>query len=59
MPAKNGFRLEDADDISELILRLMRNSLDLGGQNSQRHLLNAIGFDRVAEFALQDCQLLT
>jgi hypothetical protein len=32
----------------------MRNSLDLGGQNSQCHLLNAIGFDGVAEFALQD-----
>jgi hypothetical protein len=53
-PAKNGFRLEDSDDISELVCGLMRNSLDFGGQNSQRHLLNTIGFDGMIEFTLQD-----
>jgi len=44
MPAENGFRLKDPDDISELVCGLMRNSLAFGGQNSQRHRLNKIEF---------------
>jgi len=51
---KNGFRLEDADDISELVCRLMRRSHDLGDQHCQSHFLNPAGSDEVIEFALQD-----
>jgi hypothetical protein len=54
MPTKNGFRLEDADEISELICRLMRSSHALGDQYSQSHFLNPAGHDGVIEFALQD-----
>ena len=58
MPTKNGFRLEDADDTTKLVCGMMRHSLDLVSQNSQCHLLNAVGFNRGVEFALQDGQLL-
>jgi hypothetical protein len=54
MPTKNGIRLEDADDILELICRLMRSSHDLGDQHCQSHFLNPAGSDGVIEFALQD-----
>jgi len=59
MPTMNVFGLEDSDDISELVFGLMRNSLDFGGQNSQRHLLNTIGFVGMIMFMLHNGQLLT
>ena len=52
MPTKNGFRLEDADDIPELVCGLMRDVLDLFGHNSQCHLLNTVWFDGGVEFTL-------
>ena len=54
MPAQYGFRLEDTDDIPELICGLVSRLLELDGQNSQGQFLNLAGFDRVIEFALQD-----
>jgi len=40
------------------ICRLVENLFQFGSQNSQRHLLNTVGFHWLIEFALQDCQLL-
>ncbi len=54
MPTKNGFRLEDADDILELICGSVRYLLGLGGKHGQGHFLNPAGSDGVIEFALQD-----
>jgi len=59
MPPKNGFRLKDAEDVSELICRLMRSSHDPGGQYCQGHFLNTAGSDTAIEFALQDRELLS
>ena len=54
VPAKYGFRLEDSDDISELMCGSVRNSLELGGKNRQSHFYNATGSDGRIEFSLQD-----
>ena len=59
MPTQHGFRLEDTDDIPELICSLMSSPLEFSGQNSQGQFLNPAGSDGVIEFALQDGQLLT
>jgi hypothetical protein len=54
MPTKNGFRLEDMDDILELICRSVGDAFQFSGQNSQSHFLNTIGLDGMVEFSLQD-----
>ena len=54
LPAQYGFRLDDADDIPELICCLVSRSLEPVGQNGQGQFLYLAGFDRVIEFALQD-----
>jgi hypothetical protein len=59
MPTQHGFRLEDTDDIPELICGLARRLLELGGQDGQRQFLYLAGSDWMFMFALQDGQLLT
>ena len=54
MPAQDGFRLEDTDEIPELICGLASRLLEFVGQNGQGQFLNLAGFDPVIEFALQD-----
>jgi len=58
MPAQDGFRLKDTDNIPGLICSLLGGLFEFYSQNGQSQFFDSARFDGVFRFALQDGELL-
>ncbi len=58
MPAKDPFRLKDANQAPELFDRPIRLLFQIGREHGQSQFLGSIGLDGLVQIALQNAQLL-